>query len=154
MKVLFLDIDGVLNCHDDFDLKDDMFERRCKVLNASMVKRYKRMIKEIKPYVVLCSTWRVHGFLKDFLKENGIDFEDVTPDYSYSTRPCLRGSEVDDWLDKHPEVKKYAIVDDVNDYYNHQQEFFVETSFYNYKKNKTTAGLQPKHVKKIKQLLM
>lgn len=35
----------------------------------------------------------------------------------------LRGDEINDWLAKHPEVDKYAILDDDSDFYDDQPLF-------------------------------
>ena len=148
-RVIFLDIDGVLNCHSDF-----MKKRRghkYEVLNKNMISRFKQLVKDINPTIVLSSTWRLHDNLKEYLKKKKIVYHDVTPDYGYSERFGKRGAEIDEWLLKHIEVENFVIVDDVNDFYNQQQEFVVITDFYG--KDDTDSGLQDKHIEKIKEIL-
>lgn len=56
------------------------------------------------------------------VKEQIVDIIDVTP-----TLSGIRGDEVNAWLAKHPEVEKYAILDDDSDFYPDQPLF--KTSF-------------------------
>jgi len=40
----------------------------------------------------------------------------------------IRGNEVKEWLDRHPEVDKYVILDDDSDFLEDQKPFFVQTN--------------------------
>jgi hypothetical protein len=127
-KVLFLDIDGVLNsgrtaaatggypyCFDEankarFDwIAVGLIRKLCEKEDAS---------------IVLSSSWR-RG--KNAVHEcaNGLDLPifDKTLDL-----PGVRGEEIQDWLNRHPEVTHYAIVDDNSDMLESQKEHFVQTS--------------------------
>ena len=158
-KALFLDCDGVLNKYSDFEENAKMLlklienghklkdKQQYEVLNNDMVKRYKRMVKGFagEVTIVLSSTWRCHPNLMEFLQHRGIKFDDVTLDFHGYRDYGNRGDEVMDWLCRHPEVTKYAIVDDVNDFWKDQFDHLVQTDWH--------VGLQNKHVKKIKALL-
>lgn len=53
MKIVFLDIDGVLNCQTD---KDRI--HGCLGINDLKVKRLRKIIKETRAKIVLTSTWK------------------------------------------------------------------------------------------------
>ena len=56
-----------------------------------------------------------------------------------------RGSEIKAWLDMHPEVKKYVIIDDDGDMLEEQMSNFVMTYFY--------SGFQDEHLEKAIRIL-
>ncbi len=39
----------------------------------------------------------------------------------------IRGTEIEDWLSKHPEVSSYKILDDIPDFLEHQTKFHIHT---------------------------
>lgn len=142
MKVIFLDIDGVLNHETHYTWLMETDEptplqrvhpysefnpESCKILN--------RIIDETNAKIVLSSTWRLDGipYMNNIFKHVGIFHKlyDVTPSlaYKYDTTLC-RGKEIDEWLSKHPEVTKYVILDDDTDMEEHQLPFFIKTDPY------------------------
>jgi hypothetical protein len=56
-----------------------------------------------------------------------------------------RGSEIAEWLSRHPEVDRYAIVDDDSDMLPEQVPFFVQTSF--------ETGMTDEHAAKLIEVL-
>lgn len=116
MKVLFLDIDGVLNTK-NFDCFDNRLLDRAKVvlINQFVIKHDIR--------VVISSTWRTwyeYEEMKSIFFYAGFE----QPDRIIGVTDCFssfRGDEIDDWLDKHPEVTHYAILDDGFDFYHYHQ---------------------------------
>lgn len=107
MKVLFLDIDGVLNHVSTRERCGDFVG-----VDKALAKRLGDWLKahpEVK--IVLSSTWRKFPDMHPHLHENGIEWIDVTPAYHYKER----GDEIRAWLDKHPEVTEFAILDDTAD---------------------------------------
>jgi len=136
MKVLFLDIDGVLNNSNTFRGKtqngiiippsEDPLELSC--LNE--LDRILDTVPETK--IVVSSSWRIIRKLDQlkeiFQKADFKNFEkiiDATPILS-----MRRGYEIQRWLDKNPLVEHYAIVDDDNDMLDHQQNRFIKTWFH------------------------
>ena len=106
MKVLFLDIDGVVNCatttqrHRGFIGIDPFM--------AFLVGKIVLDVPDLK--VVLSSTWRsFHDDGKEEISKQVTPIHDCTPN---SWKDSTRGTEIQAWLDAHPEVTKYAIVDD------------------------------------------
>ena len=111
MKVLFLDIDGVLNCQ---TTPGSMYRK----LDKFMVARLDRVLDATNAKVVLSSTWRLAGvesvqqILRDHGMRNWARVIDRTP---RDLGDVIRGREIGEWLTKHPDVKTFAIVDDDRD---------------------------------------
>lgn len=124
MKVLFLDIDGVLNSRQGVlwhkrvkGLKGSIFidHRFWDPLAANNLLYILDKLPELK--IVISSTWRVmHSMqeMKNFLEPLGVKpnkIIDFTPDLG----AVERGLEIQKWLDDHPEVKEFVILDDNSD---------------------------------------
>ena len=131
--VLFLDIDGVLNHRACF-----IPSRGGSPLCPEAIRRLRGVVSVTGCKVVLSSTWRMLGAHVDKLKEAG-GFPSPHDDWRTSElngrNPggsiiiSKRGEEIAEWLDRHPEVERYAIVDDENDMLQEQLPFFVQTTF-------------------------
>ncbi len=121
MKVLFLDIDGVVNKRDNYNpaIKNNLYpiDSYCAFLVG-------RIQLSTGCSVVLSSSWRHHPEGVENVSKRVVELLDVTP---YSAK--LRGDEVQMWLDKHPEVDKYAILDDDMDFYVYQAPNYFKTRF-------------------------
>ena len=139
MKVLFLDIDGVLNdavnIHNLMDDKPTKEHLDClkAILDATGAK------------VVLSSTWRLfpdsRNIVKNCLRNIGSDIYDKTKELSKG-----RGAEIKEWLDRHPEVDKFVILDDdISDIKPYFPANIVKTTFY--------RGLLPHHIEPAIKIL-
>ena len=126
MKVLFLDIDGVCNSL-EYAQRNNM--NLWHATDPVLVKRVKRIIAETKCKVVLSSTWRLYAEARAVVKRDVCHFIDCTVDYQAGSKRGIveRGLEVQAWLDKHPAVTQYAILDDESDFLPHQWLF--QTTF-------------------------
>ena len=140
MKVIFLDIDGVINSGDNmralhrlkvnhgigdsFDLYGQLFDDRC-------VNYLDLIVRETGAKIVISSTWRRGGLLKmqRMWDARGLPGEviDITPQSAcsemverYYQPGADRGYEIQQWLDEHPEVEAYVILDDDSDMLHHQ----------------------------------
>lgn len=119
MKVIFLDIDGVLvtrnsiiyqylNFPDDTDIR----------FSKKAVKNLNKLIRLTKAKIVISSTWRLfHSLeeLKNIIKKQGIRGEIIsTTSVEKATieEGIPRGQKISDWLEQHPEVEQYVIIDD------------------------------------------
>lgn len=127
MKVLFLDIDGVLNSIVWSFIGppgqpmlfgglpvDDIDNRSIDLLNILFT-----TVPDIK--VVVSSSWRKIHSLDDLrgifaLCEFKGEIIDVTPNGTTG----WRGEEVQMWVDQHPEVEMYACIDDGSDFHPYQ----------------------------------
>jgi len=132
MNVLFLDIDGVLNsrrsslhlqtARDTFlTLKstnpfDDM--------DPVAINMIRYLCERTGAQIVLSSAWRENWKKEDLSKRLGLDLFDYT-----DTKPGTRGEQIQRWLNSHPEVTEYAIVDDNSGMLLSQVDHFVQTDF-------------------------
>jgi hypothetical protein len=151
MRVLFLDLDGVLNRRRHFSSLppdrtaseveyDNSFDRAC-------VARLNAIVERTGCHVVISSTWRLlnsQGKIARCLRRHGFAHErriiGVTPDLPHR----VRGHEIQAWLDAHPGVTAYAILDDNSDMA-HLLPRLVQTSF--------DTGLQDEHVETVVRML-
>jgi hypothetical protein len=133
MRILFLDVDGVLNHREVFVPGDPA------PLCRDALAQLKRVVDETSCRIVLSSTWRGVPRLVDRLPDDLVrnhfhgDWRTIEIRHGITKGgvylPTKRGEEVDEWLGRHPEIERYAIVDDDSDFLEHQLPFFVKTSF-------------------------
>lgn len=136
-KVIFLDIDGVLNNQNFIiklinligktqysqllkDLGEIPFDyRSCKLL--------KKLIKETNSEIVLSSTWRISKILINGIEKYAeLKIKDITPRL-YD----IRGKEIKQYLDNHTEISNYVILDDDTGMLEEQLENFVHINSLN-----------------------
>lgn len=110
MKVIFLDVDGVLNSDEYFDkIKDLNIEGIKREIDIEKIKLLKKAIDETGAKVVLSSSWRYtrNGQqLKELLLDYGI-YADTTPFLQNE-----RGLEIKQWLLDNQSVEDFVILDD------------------------------------------
>ena len=125
-KIIFLDIDGVLNCLDDYSRA----RHRSDIINPLFKRRLKRVIKETKAQIVVSSMWRFKGaeVLDKYL---GLKILGTTG----CREDGIRGLEILDWLEQariNSQAPDHWIVIDDEEYdiKDHiPAEQFVKTSF-------------------------
>lgn len=122
MKIIFLDVDGVLDIFNT--------EQYIQVLMKDAVYRLKRIVEETDAKIVVISNWR-YGCdqymdriknqqeysqerdnwhqLPEALDEAGLEIYDVTP---WEDSLNTRSEEILDYLKKHPEMESFVILDD------------------------------------------
>jgi hypothetical protein len=106
MKVIFLDIDGVLNCEKTANPRKLPY-----IVDRRLLGRLKRLLNFTRAKVVLSSTWRYDPAGLFSARRWGVPFIGVTPDMP--KRP--RRDEIYAWLKKHPKVTRFAVIDDEDD---------------------------------------
>ena len=110
MKVIFLDIDGVLNSVEYLDkVKNSDIQGIERDIDVGKVKLLKRAIDETGARVVLSSSWRYTRNAR-YLKELLANYEirvDSTP-YIQD----IRGLEIKKWLSENQGVEDFIILDD------------------------------------------
>jgi HAD domain in Swiss Army Knife RNA repair proteins len=106
MKVLFTDIDGVLNCRGTPNPRKLPY-----VIDPSLLARFKAVVEATGAKVVLSSTWRYDPAGLFSARHWGLPFDDIVPDMP--GRP--RRDEILSWLAAHPDVARYAVLDDDDD---------------------------------------
>ena len=133
MKVLFLDVDGVLN---------HRMSTSILAIENPALRLLRYVLNQTNARIVMSSTWRKDPDTRAvFFRKTGI--------WPYSYTPIdptgKRGLEIRRWLREHPEVTRYAIVDDGSDMLPEQLPFFVQTSF--------ETGLLNEHAEKLVEIL-
>ena len=139
MKIIFLDVDGVLNSVRDYYSVDLVTDSHFELL--------KELIDRTGAKIVLSSSWRmglsIRGKLVQRLAEYGLEICDITPVLHFAERK--RGDEIRAWLDKHEDVTNFVILDDESD--------MCEFTKINLVKTDTNFGLKRKHVEKAVEIL-
>lgn len=130
MKVIFLDIDGVLNsqrtCLAMGGIPSGMKKNAVKFLDPLAISMIRETCKLADAKIVLSSTWRKCRDFKEYAKEFNLPIIDRTA--SHSNKGSLRGYEIEDWLENHVEVTHYAIIDDDSDMLDYQKKYFVHVN--------------------------
>lgn len=148
MKVIFLDVDGVLNSDEYFDRIQNLdIEGIESEIDINKVKLLKKAVDETGAKVVLSSSWRYTRnalALKELLANYGIHITDSTPVVENK-----RGLEIRKWLENNDNVEDFVILDDevFDSYDSALTEKLVKMS-----KEKETdigEGLLPENVEKI-----
>ena len=120
MKVIFLDIDGVLKEEDyNAEFKDECFERLKQIVDATGAE------------IILDSSWRIDywDFVENNYKTTDTQILDLynhfekyglkaagRTDYTIRSGPDSRPSEIRRWLADQPDVDTFCIIDD-DDFY-------------------------------------
>lgn len=148
MKVIFLDIDGVLNYTQWYvsDRNPGNLNGQEGDIDPMCVERVLRIVKETGAKVVISSDWRISwegtlmrlekmGLTRDIVIDKTPELiwtrmtkyeymlSDEDPDYEFS-----RGREVDLWLEAHPECTNFVIIDDRMDFTDEQESHFVHVN--------------------------
>lgn len=133
MKIIFLDINGVLNHERFYEMRQLKLndaatrEHPFNEIDADCVANLNWLIQGSGAKVVISSTWR-HGrnaaWFSDFLKEFNFKGEiiDVTPSLK-SENYIFRGNEIYEWLNRNKDLlgceqwrfRDYVILDDDSD---------------------------------------
>lgn len=174
MICIFLDLDGVINSlrshvaysHLDVALGTNNYNAEvtkttCDPISIQLINK---LVEESGAKIVISSSHRLmfikkYGFgeipildlsgLRDYIHHIGIigEIMDATEDYGFQYRNegRIRGDEIKLWLDKHPTVENYIIIDDDADMLEHQLKHFVHTS--------TVDGFRFEHYCKARAIL-
>lgn len=142
MKVIFLDVDGVLNSTYSDSISTGEKGWMWDTVSEYHLEKLKRIVDKTDAKIVLSSSWRVYhplltgdGEITDELLKIlvhkldifGLSIYDVTPEL----RLQIRGNEIKQWLDNHSEVEKYVIIDDEYDFRYEQEPFVIRTTMTN-----------------------
>lgn len=139
MNVLFLDFDGVLNTPESWRARGP------DALDDDKLSRLHQVIQATKCKVVVSSSWRVLHTLAElqaFLMLDDSVVIGVTPK---KLDLWGRDEEIQAWLAGHPEVDKFAVVDDESSDLTGVEDRLVKTD--------TDTGLQEEHIGQLIQLL-
>jgi HAD domain in Swiss Army Knife RNA repair proteins len=106
MNVIFLDIDGVLNCEDTPNPRKFPY-----IVDARLLSLLKELVARTRANVVLSSSWRTDPVGLLAAKYYDVPFIDVCPDLPEVSR-C---EEMLKWLSEHQAVHRYVVIDDESD---------------------------------------
>ena len=134
MKVIFLDVDGVLNSEHCFKKEHKRYERTHEIrvdkdLDKRFIKNLKWLVNKTGAKIVLSSSWRglvkkdKNHYLHKYLEEQGLKIYDYTPNVGLE-----RGIDIQEWLNHHLDVTNIVILDDESDMC-HLKEYLVKTKF-------------------------
>ena len=147
-KYLFLDIDGVLNSFDDYNMTGKEFLEKLNdisfTLSEKQIKLLNKIVKEYNPKIVLSSYWRTRYKLDEInkmFKDNGFLGQIIGMTDENGKEHIERWSQIKRYIKKH-NVKNFIILDDDklgNEAYNH-----IKTDSY--------IGLTNKHMKEIEKV--
>jgi len=104
MNVLFLDVDAVLNS------RATARKHGSYCIDPVLSGRFNELVKATNAIVILSSTHRLYQETRCAILAAGILFDGCTPDLPMLTR----AHEITAWLKEHPEVTRYAVLDDAH----------------------------------------
>jgi len=145
LKIIFLDIDGVLNSKSYYKTVERT-KKDWNRFNPLAVEMIRRLIEEFDASIVISSTWR-YGLVKELKNElikSGL-VKYLHKDWKTpQTYPSHRGEEINLWLDNHPEVIDYVIIDDDENILEEQKNWFIRTNI--------KEGMTEEHYYKVRQI--
>lgn len=140
-KVIFLDIDGVLNTGEGPNAPQDRFGD---AFNPNAIENLSKVIAEAGAEIVVSSSWKFFGLdgMQEMWKERNLPGQviGITPNtisdemllnanLDDMDSLCFKGLEIKEWLAKHGKmIDNYAILDDENSFLPEQQPHFVKTN--------------------------
>ena len=144
MKIIFLDIDGVMNS-ELWNKDNEMKISKGKFIDSEKVRLLSRIINATKAKIVLHSGWRFWfndnimplrkeaEYLVEVLKSYNLNIYDKTPDLTTveirksKKFSLVKAQEILLWLDQHDNIEKYVILDDLDLNNNGIEMFQIKT---------------------------
>ncbi len=117
MRVLFLDIDGVLNSRKFImAVRNGQISDRGAQIDPERVYKLKRVLDAVPDLkIVISSSWRIGRTLEELKQLLPAFMDEIigkTPSSPDDPEEEGRGYEILDWLKYHPEVTSYVVLDD------------------------------------------
>lgn len=154
MKIIFLDIDGVLNSR-AYDRKRNWNEQT--EIDETRLPLIKEIVDATNAKIVLSSTWRQHWnkdpnrcdvdgrYINKIFARFGLSIYDKTPDLGIT---ALRREEISKWLkETEQEIDSFVIIDDYRYGWGDLSEHFVKTD------PNFRLGIEKDHVEKVIDIL-
>lgn len=129
MKVVFLDIDGCINSNKWYH-SDEYYLNLYKDpdLDPHIIDKLNQFTNKTSVKLVISSSWKIDDYCLERLDRAGLEnIIGITPNLIFSVpiENYCRGMEIKAYLDGHPEVEKYLILDDQNDFFLYQLPNFL-----------------------------
>ncbi|HEX2568852.1 MAG TPA: HAD domain-containing protein [Polyangia bacterium] len=151
MRIIFLDLDGVLVTARLLRRITAERESLADALDSRAVALLNDLVARADARIVISSSWRELFNLDELtqlLGSAGLQgpILDVTPIGlpAAGAKTAVRGHEIQQWLDQHPNVSAFVILDDAADLA-HLEPWLIRTDI--------EEGLQPHHVERALALL-
>lgn len=163
MKVIFLDVDGVLNSN----FWNDIHQREISdgtLIDAEKVQLLGQLIRSTKAKVVLHSGWKFWfdseinplrkeaERLKKMFEEEGIKIESLTPDHTTEEIKInkkfslVKAGEILSWISEHSSVDRWIVIDDLDLHNEEIEKHQIKTD--------AGIGLTVEDIRKAEQMLM
>ncbi len=126
-NILFLGIDGVLNCRRTavaYDGYPFVLPRDMGKFDLVAIALIQRFCEAYKYEVVVSSTWRKRYTSGQLAMYLGLPIISRTRN---DLSDEIRGDQIADWLVSHPEVQQYLILDAGSDFHADQMDRLVQT---------------------------
>ncbi len=162
-KVVFLDIDGVLNSNFWFENNERELSNGT-LIDKEKVKLLSSLVKATDAKIILHSGWRfwfdanlkplrieAEKFI-DLLNNEGLSLDGVTPDLTTEeirlTKKfsLVKADEILLWLSEHKEVENWVVLDDLDLKNKEIEKFQIRTD--------ATIGLTIEDIKKAERILL
>ena len=146
-KIIFLDIDGVLNSEEFSRWLWNNHEKKYRgyeLLDQRAILCLQDIVFVTGAEIVLSSSWRISSLRTKQLKEQLLPYGLEIIDCTISDARGERGEEIKEWLGRNPDVSHYVILDDDNDM-SDIKDHLIQTTFY--------KGLLPEHATKAIEML-
>ncbi len=146
MKIIFLDIDGVLNSEMYYRSVDRTIKDWSR-FDPRVVDMIIDLVEESSAKLVMSSTWRFGAIkqLNNELTKSGLKkylHKDWKTPQVY---PSHRGTEIKMWLDEHADVVNYLILDDDINILDEQASHLIQTNI--------EFGMQNGHFIRAREIL-
>lgn len=158
MKIIFLDIDGVMNSfHEQVKPEDKIYTGPfwyTEDISPKFINKLNKIIEKTEAQVVISSSWRKKHTLKVLRKMFDIqgfkgEIIDFTPHLKRDKEGNIldRGDEIKNWIDNSEDIDNFVIIDDF-DYLNFDKWFPHQFVYV-----KDGSGLQENHVQQAVNIL-
>ena len=148
-KIIFLDVDGVLNSEEFARWLWDNHEKKYRgyeMLDQKAILNLQDIVFITGAEIVLSSSWRISTTRTKQLKEQLLPYGLTIIDRTISDARSNRGEEIKEWLSRHPEVDHFVILDDDDEFEDDSlKNNFVKTTF--------EEGLLEQHAAKAIEIL-
>lgn len=152
MKVIFLDIDGVLNSY----VYDRERTENDGNIDKTRLLLLKRLVDDTGAKIVLSSSWRIHWDkcfdkcddigkeINSVFSSVGLEIYDKTLKDGYHERY----DEIRTWLNEKPDVERFVIFDDNGYGWGDLSDNFIQTNY------RIGRGLEQRHIEKAYEILI
>ena len=144
MKVVFLDIDGVLNHYYWYRERKDKsnVSHPLSEFDPKSVSYLNNITDTTGAKIIISSSWRFDPEIINILRAAGVTGEIIgcTPDLYNTYGSLCRGKEIDAVSNKRTDIERYIILDDDTDMEEHQLPYFIKTNANGSGLNKTVMN--------------